>query len=63
MGKLKKRFAIASVGILFFYMTFGSYGSYGSFNPLDVGFYTSIGMGIVWFYLSYYGFKRFQTKK
>lgn len=43
MGKLKKRFAIASVGILFFY--------------------TSIGMGIVWFYLSYYGFKRFQTKK
>lgn len=60
MGKLKKRFAIASVGMLFLYMTFGSY---GSFNPLDVGFYTSIGMGIVWFYLSYYGFKRFQTKK
>ncbi|AKP53734.1 hypothetical protein CA2015_4391 [Cyclobacterium amurskyense] len=60
MGKLKKRFIISSMGMAILLMTFGSF---GSFYPFDVGFYTSIGAAIVWFYLSYYGFKRFQTKK
>lgn len=52
--KLKKRFIIGSIGMAVLFMTFGSY---GSFNPLKIGFYTSIGAAILWFYLSYYGFK------
>lgn len=36
---------------------FMAFGSYGSFNPFEIGFYTSIGAAILWFYLSYYGFK------
>jgi hypothetical protein len=60
MGKLKKRFIIASMGMAILLMTFGSF---GSFYPFDVGFYTSIGMGIVWFYFSFYGFKWFLAKK
>jgi|GEM_PF-2929616 len=35
---------------------FMAFGSYGSFNPFEIGFYTSIGAAILWFYLSYYGF-------
>ena len=58
MGKLKKRFIIASMGMAILLMTFGSF---GSFYPFDVGFYTSI--GIVWFYFSFYGFKWFLAKK
>tara|TARA_R110001592_G_scaffold338552_1_gene625783 strand:- start:147749 stop:147889 length:141 start_codon:yes stop_codon:yes gene_type:complete len=42
------------MGMAILLMTFGSY---GSFNPLDVGFYTSIGASTVWFFLSYYSFK------
>ncbi len=38
-------------------LLFMAFGSYGSFNPFEIGFYTSIGAGIGWFYISYYGFK------
>jgi hypothetical protein len=48
------------MGMAILLMTFGSF---GSFYPFDVGFYTSIGMGIVWFYFSFYGFKWFLAKK
>ncbi|MDO6438619.1 hypothetical protein Q4534_14445 [Cyclobacterium sp. 1_MG-2023] len=52
--KLKKRFIIGSFCMAILFMAFGSF---GSFNPLEIGFYTSIGAAIFWFYLSYYGFK------
>ena len=32
---------------------------YGSFNPKEIGFYTSIGAGILWYISSYYIFKKF----
>ncbi|WP_375586307.1 hypothetical protein [Cyclobacterium xiamenense] len=51
--KLKNRFIIGSVAMALLFMAFGSY---GSFNPFEIGFYTSIGAGIGWFYVSYYGF-------
>lgn len=52
--KTKKRFIIGSIGMAVLFMTFGSY---GSFSPLEVGFYTSIGAAVLWYYLSYYVFK------
>ncbi|SEJ60453.1 hypothetical protein SAMN05192553_1061 [Cyclobacterium xiamenense] len=53
-GKLRNRFIIGSIGMALLLMVFGSY---GSFNPFEIGFYTSVGAAIAWFYLSYYGFK------
>ncbi len=38
-------------------LLFMAFGSYGSFNQFEIGFYTSIGAAIAWFYISYYGFK------
>lgn len=35
----------------------------GSFNPSQIGFYTSIGAGIVWYIASYYIFNRFLIGK
>ena len=58
-GKLKYRFIIGSIAMAILFMTFGSY---GSFNPFEIGFYTSISAAILWFYLSYYGFKWFQGR-
>ncbi len=58
--KLKKRFIIGSLGIAILFMAFGSY---GSFNPLDIGFYTSIGAAVLWYYLSYYGFILTMSKR
>ncbi|MBD3630574.1 hypothetical protein G9Q97_08735 [Cyclobacterium sp. GBPx2] len=52
--KTKKRFIIGSIGMAIIFMAFGSY---GSFSPLEVGFYTSIGAAVLWYYLSYYVFK------
>ena len=52
--KIKKRFIIGSFWMAILFMAFGSF---GSFNPFEIGFYTSIGAAIFWFYLSYYGFK------
>ena len=51
--KLKKRFLIGSVGMAILFMAFGSH---GSFSPLDVGFYTSLGAAVGWYFLSYYGY-------
>lgn len=52
-GKLKNRYIVGSVGMALLFMAFGSF---GSFNPFEIVFYTSIGAGIGWFYVSYYGF-------
>lgn len=52
--KIKKRFIIGSFWMAILFMAFGSF---GSFNPLEIGFYTSIGAAIFWFFLSYCGFK------
>lgn len=34
-----------------------AFGSYGSFSPFEIGFYTSIGAAIAWFYISYFVFR------
>jgi hypothetical protein len=39
------------------------FGSHGSFDPTEIGFYTSIGAGIVWYILSNFLFKRFLVEK
>nr|MBI1228515.1 hypothetical protein [Cytophagales bacterium] len=49
--KLKKRFLIGSFFMAALFMAFGSH---GSFSPLDIGFYTSIGAAVGWYFLSYY---------
>lgn len=51
--KLKKRFIIGSVYMAALFMAFGSH---GSFSPLDIGFYTSLGAAVLWYFLSYYGY-------
>lgn len=58
--KLKNRFIIGSFGIAILFMAFWSF---GSFNPLDVGFYTSIGAAVLWYYFSYYGFMLTMSKR
>jgi len=42
-------------------MTLGlmQFSSHGSFNPEKLGFYTSIGAGVVWYVSSYFIFRRF----
>lgn len=52
-NKLKKRLIIGSVGMAALFMAFGSH---GSFSPLDIGFYTSLGAAVLWYFLSYYGY-------
>lgn len=51
--KLKKRFLIGSVCMAALLMAFGSH---GSFSPLDIGFYTSIGAAVGWYFFGYYGY-------
>jgi hypothetical protein len=57
--KLKKRFIIASIGYTLFMMWLSPN---GSFNPLNVGFYSSILGGIIWYLLTYNGFKLIMRK-
>lgn len=51
--KLKKRFIIGSICMAALFMTFGSH---GSLSPLDIGFYTSLGAALLWYFLSYNGY-------
>ncbi|WP_114752511.1 hypothetical protein [Pleomorphovibrio marinus] len=57
--RTKGRFILGGLCFAVLLMTFGSY---GSFNPLEVGFYTSLGAGALWFFLSYHGFKWLRRK-
>jgi len=50
--KSKTKIALIISSILFA-LAFMTFGSYGSFNPSEIGFYTSIGAGVVWFLLMY----------
>lgn len=51
--KLKKRFIIGSIFMASLFMAFGSH---GSFSSMDIGFYTSLGAAVGWYFLSYYGY-------
>jgi len=45
----KKRLAIGAVGFSLMLMAFGPH---GSFKPTEVGFYTAIGAGIMFYFLT-----------
>ncbi|MCC5931294.1 MAG: hypothetical protein JJU28_18745 [Cyclobacteriaceae bacterium] len=53
MSKLKKTFIISSIG---FTATLMAFGPHGSFNPKEVGFYTAIMAGVMFYFISYHGF-------
>ncbi|MCC5931295.1 MAG: hypothetical protein JJU28_18750 [Cyclobacteriaceae bacterium] len=53
MKDFKKRSIVASIGFILLLMAFGSH---GSFNPKEVGFYTAIMAGVMFYFISYHGF-------
>jgi O-antigen/teichoic acid export membrane protein len=53
--KTKLILVIASVMFTLSLMIFGPH---GSLNPTDIGFYTSIGAGVLWFLAMYFSFKK-----
>lgn len=57
--------AIISLFIASIIFTLGmmKFTRHGSFNPSDVGFYTSIGAGILWFFAMYFIFKNMIRRK
>jgi len=51
---------IATIGFTLGIMKFSRH---GSFNPSDIGFYTSIGAGILWFLAMYFIFRKLAARK
>jgi hypothetical protein len=51
---------IATIGFTLGMMKFTRH---GSFNPSDIGFYTSIGAGILWFSAMYFIFRKLIARK
>lgn len=60
MDRFRKRLKLVSFVFVLVLMTFGSH---GSFNPAEVGFYTSIGAGILFHFLTLYGFRALIEKR
>jgi hypothetical protein len=54
MERVKKRLAIVT---FFFILTMMAFASHGSFNPTEIGFYTSIGAGFLFYFLTFYGLR------
>ncbi len=49
---------ILAIGSLMFTICLMIFGPYGSLNPTDIGFYTSIGAGVLWFLAMYFSFMK-----
>lgn len=60
MENFNKRLIIASIGFALLFMLLGSN---GSFNPIKIGFYTSILAGVLFYNLTNYGFAILKTNK
>jgi uncharacterized RDD family membrane protein YckC len=55
-NKRKKRLILASIGFAIFLMAFTSF---GSFNPMSIGFWSSIFGGITWYLIMYYLLRKY----
>jgi uncharacterized RDD family membrane protein YckC len=55
-NKRKKRLILASIGFAIFLMAFTSF---GSFNPISIGFWSSIFGGITWYLIMYYLLRKY----
>jgi hypothetical protein len=60
MENFNKRLLLASIGFTLLFMLLGSN---GSFNPIKIGFYTSILAGVLFYNLTNYGFSMLKTNK
>ena len=62
--QLKTRtIAALIIGSILFTLSLMTFGSHGSFNPTEIGFYTSIGAGLLWFIGMYFILKKTIKRK
>lgn len=58
-----KTTVILVIASVMFTISLMIFGPYGSVNPSDIGFYTSIGAGVLWFLAMYFSFKKFIKRR
>ena len=58
----KKLLIRTTIASLIFTLGLMIFTRHGSINPKEIGFYTSIGAGVLWFALMYFALKKFSSK-